>query len=186
MLFEEEKHRILDAIEHYVARIEHIGSTAVPGLGAKPIIDILVAIHNLGDSEHCISPLKSIGYEYIPEYEKSIPERRYFRKGKFSQEQHYHLHMVELTSGFWKRHLLFRDYLRTHPKMAQQYFDMKKNLALKYGIDHKGYTDAKTDFIQKTLARSKTPIQPDLRDPTWWTLYCKASETDASMTSKEE
>jgi GrpB-like predicted nucleotidyltransferase (UPF0157 family) len=111
ILFENEKRLILNAIGHLIVRIEHVGSTAVVGLGAKPIIDITVAIKNLKDANKCIGPLESIGYEYVPEYEESIPERRYFHKGKPTIEQHYHLHMVELQSDFWKRHLLFRDYL---------------------------------------------------------------------------
>ena len=80
ILYEEEKARILGVIGDKVVAIEHIGSTAVPGLGAKPIIDITVAVRHLADAEKCIEPLQSVGYEYVPEYEVSIPERRYFRK----------------------------------------------------------------------------------------------------------
>ncbi len=145
---------IQKAIGHIIVGIEHIGSTAVPSLGAKPIIDILVAVNHLSDAEQCIEPLQSIGYEYVPEYEESIPERRYFHKGGPPKEQHYHLHMVELTSDFWKKHLLFRDHLRTHPKIAQKYHELKKRLALKYGSDREGYTEAKTSFIKSTCAKA--------------------------------
>lgn len=154
ILYEKEKALIQKAIGHIIVGIEHIGSTAVPSLGAKPIIDILVAVNHLSDAEQCITPLQSIGYEYVPEYEASIPERRYFHKGHPPKEQHYHLHMVELTSDFWKKHLLFRDHLRTHPKVAQKYYELKKRLALKYGSDREGYTEAKTSFIKSIVTKA--------------------------------
>lgn len=93
-LFEKEKNLILGAVGRIVVGIEHIGSTAVPGLGAKPIIDILVAVSHLSDAKRCIEPLKMIGYEYQPRFEADIPERRFFGKGEPPKEQHYHLHMV--------------------------------------------------------------------------------------------
>jgi GrpB-like predicted nucleotidyltransferase (UPF0157 family) len=154
VLYEKEKALIQKTIGHIIIGIEHIGSTAVPGLGSKPIIDILVAVNHLSGAEQCIEPLQSIGYEYVPEYEESVPERRYFHKGHPPKEQHYHLHMVELTSDFWKKHLLFRDHLRTHPKFAQKYYELKKRLALKYGSDREGYTEAKTSFIKSILAKA--------------------------------
>jgi len=107
MLFEKEKGLIHGAVGHVVAGIEHIGSTAVPNLGAKPVIDIMVAVNRLNDAEKCIKPLQKIGYEYQPGHEVSIPERRFFRKGEPPKEQHYHLHMVELASDFWKKHIFF-------------------------------------------------------------------------------
>ena len=155
LLYEKEKRSILEAIGHIIVRIEHIGSTAVPSLGAEPIIDIIVAVNHLNDAEKCIEPLASIGYEYVPEYENSIPERRYFHRGKPPKEQHYHLHMVELTSDFWKKHLLFRDYLRTHPEEAREYYELKKRLATKFGSNREGYTTAKTSFIESVLPQAK-------------------------------
>ncbi|MCW4052428.1 MAG: GrpB family protein [Candidatus Bathyarchaeota archaeon] len=154
-LFENEKRLILHAIGNNVVRIEHVGSTAVIGLGAKPIIDITVAIKNLKEAYKCIGPLESIGYEYVPEYEESIPERRYFHKGRPARAQHYHIHMVTLSSNFWKRHLLFRNYLRTHPEVAQDYYELKKRLAREYGSDRTGYTEAKTLFIESAVAKAK-------------------------------
>ena len=128
VLYEEEKGRILGVIGRRIVAIEHIGSTAVRGLAAKPIIDIMVAVRHLIDAGECIEPLQSIGYEYVPEFEVEIPERRFFRKGPPEARTH-HIHMIELTSEFWGRHLLFRDYLRTHPEAAQQYYQLKKELA---------------------------------------------------------
>jgi GrpB-like predicted nucleotidyltransferase (UPF0157 family) len=154
-LFKKEKNRIIDIIGHIVLKVEHIGSTAVPNLGGKPIIDIMVAVNHLDDADICIEPLEIIGYNYFPEYEESMPERRYFQKGKQPEEQHYHLHMVELTSEFWERHLLFRDHLRSHPDIAEHYYVLKKKLATKYGSDCEGYTEAKTPFIESAVSDAR-------------------------------
>ena len=152
-LYEEERNRILGLIGHKVIAIEHIGSTAVPGLGGKPITDIMVAVHHLADAEECIEPLQSTDYEYVPPSEVGIPERRYFRKGPPEAHSH-HIHMVERTSYFWERHLLFRDFLRSHPEAAQQYYHLKKELAAKHGADREGYTEAKTSFIESVIAHA--------------------------------
>ena len=156
VLYEEEKNKILGVIGHKVVEIEHIGSTAVPGLGAKPIIDIMVGVSRLTDAEECIEPLRSIGYEYVPEYEVEIPERRYFRKGPVNT--HRHLHMVEVVNDFWERHLLFRDYLRAHPEVASEYLALKKDLAARYGTERNSYTEAKTSFIEQVVGRARAEI----------------------------
>jgi GrpB-like predicted nucleotidyltransferase (UPF0157 family) len=136
-----------------VVAIEHMGSTAVPGLGAKPIIDIMVAIHRLALAERCIEPLASINYEYVPEYEVVMPFRRYFHKGPQHARTH-HLHMVEYDSDFWRRHLLFRDFLRAHKAVARQYYHLKKELAARFGTDREAYTEAKTSFIEAIVERA--------------------------------
>jgi GrpB-like predicted nucleotidyltransferase (UPF0157 family) len=151
-MYQEERQSILTATGDLIVAIEHIGSTAVPGLGAKPIIDIMAAVRELVDAERCVEPLKTIGYEYVPEYNDIIPERRYFHKGPPEGRTH-HLHVVELTSDFWERHLLFRDFLRLHPEEAQEYYRLKMELSTKYGADREGYTEAKTSFIESVVAR---------------------------------
>lgn len=150
-LYEAEKERILGAIGQVVVAIEHVGSTAVPGLGAKPIIDIMAGVRELAAAEACIPRLEGIGYEYVPEYEVAMPERRYFRKGVKHGRTH-HLHMVESTSTFWERHLLFRDYLRAHPETARQYQAEKRRFAKV--VDKMDYTEAKTPFIEDVLAKA--------------------------------
>ena len=155
ILYVEEKRRILEVIGHIIVGIEHVGSTAVPNLGAEPIIDIMVAVPHLSDAKKCIEPLRGIGYEYVPEHEASFPEGRFFHKGHFPKERHYHLHIVERTTDFWKEHLVFRDYLRAHPEVAQEYYELKKRLAIKYTSDHDAYTTAKTPFIESVIAKAK-------------------------------
>jgi GrpB-like predicted nucleotidyltransferase (UPF0157 family)/predicted RNA-binding protein associated with RNAse of E/G family len=155
MLYAREKDRILRAVADKVAAIEHVGSTAVPGLAAKPIIDIMVAVRKLSDVNECIGPLRSIGYEYVPEYEKELPQRRYFRRGPEGiRNRHFHMHVVEHDGDFWKQHLLFRDYLRSHPDAAKQYCGLKRELAAKHASDREAYTEAKTSFIESVLERA--------------------------------
>jgi GrpB-like predicted nucleotidyltransferase (UPF0157 family) len=160
-LYVEEKRRILAAIGSHILTIEHIGSTAVPGLGAKPIIDIMVGLRHLADAPPCIPRLQAIGYEYVPEHEQQLPERRYFHKGKEGNRTH-HLHMVETASEFWHRHLLFRDYLRAHPDTAQQYYELKKGLADQFRSDREAYTEGKTAFIKTIEARARRELVEDI------------------------
>ncbi|MHA2365866.1 MAG: GrpB family protein [Candidatus Hodarchaeales archaeon] len=145
--YQKEKKLINSVIDKWILTIEHIGSTAVTELGAKPIIDIMIGIESLEKAKYCFAPLESIGYKYIPKHESSIPERRYFNKGPDNCRTH-HLHMVELNSEFWTRHLLFRDYLRSHPETKKEYYTLKKKLAKKYRTNTRAYTDAKTKFIR--------------------------------------
>jgi GrpB-like predicted nucleotidyltransferase (UPF0157 family) len=156
--FDEEKANIIRVIGPMVVGIEHIGSTAVPGLAAKAIIDILVGVQQLSNATWCIQPLKTLRYEYVPELEKFLPDRRYFRKGNVQgseQGSTHHMHMVEAGGDFWGRQLLFRDYLRDHPEEARHYADLKKTLAARFSADRESYTSAKTDYIQEIVARAK-------------------------------
>lgn len=153
--------RILGAIGDKVVAIEHIGSTAVPALGAKPIIDILVAVVVISDAHKCITPLQSIGFEYTPY--PDFPERLFFRDGPMGDGPH-HLHMTEFMGSFWEEKLLFRDFLRAHAEVAQEYFLLKKLLVTRYGADrekYEPYTEAKTSFIESVLARARAEKQPE-------------------------
>ncbi len=159
LLYEREKTRILATTGHLISTVEHVGSTAIPGLGAKPIIDIIAGGERLTDAEQCIPLLQSIGYEYVHYSIAGIPERRYFDKD--AQGRHtYHLHMVEITSDFWRRHILFRDYLRTHPEVAQAYYELKVALAIRFRDDRNAYTEAKTAFIRSIEAKASAAGTP--------------------------
>lgn len=150
--YERERALIAAALGDLVVALEHVGSTAVPGLGAKPIIDITVGIHRLADGEHCIRSLEALGYEYRGDGE--IPGRCYFRKLSRGERTH-HLNIVEHEGDFWARHILFRDYLRQHPREAKRYYELKVRLAERFGDDRIGYTDAKTEFVESILARAR-------------------------------
>ena len=151
-LYERERVLIARALGDLAVAIEHVGSTAVPELGAKPIIDITLGIHRLADGEKCIRPLEGLGYEYRGDGE--IPGRHYFRKFTRGERTH-HLNIVEHEGDFWARHILFRDYLREQPQEAQDYYDLKVRLAERFGTDRLGYTEAKTEFIESALARAR-------------------------------
>ncbi len=154
ILFEQEKKAICAVIGHFVKGIEHMGSTAVPGLPAKPLIDICIGLQNIDDAMQCIEPLKSLGYEYVSEYEKVLPNRRYFRKGQIGKRTH-HLHMWQINSLGWKRHINFRNILRKDRQLAYDYFALKAKLAKKYVDNRPAYSDAKSEFIESVLRRAE-------------------------------
>ena len=130
--------------------MEHIGSTAVPGLAPKPIIDILIGVKQLSEAREYISFLQKISYEYVSEFEKVVPERLFFRKGILTRT--HHIHLVEKESDFWERHLRFRDILRANPDIAREYELLKKDLALKFSFDRDAYSNSKTEFIERVLS----------------------------------
>jgi len=125
-LFAEEAVRVRETVGEYVAAIEHIGSTSIGGIAAKPIIDMAIAVEKAADGEKCVVPLENIGYEYRGE--NGITGRFYFVKG---EPRTHHLHLVLADSDFWRSHLLFRDYLRENPSAAKDYEKLKIDLAEK-------------------------------------------------------
>jgi GrpB-like predicted nucleotidyltransferase (UPF0157 family) len=167
-MYEAEKARILEVAGRWLADIQHVGSTSVPGLAAKPVIDIMPGVARLEDAEHIIGPLQALGYEYVPwqEEDAPIPDRRYFRRGV---PRSHHVHVAEVGGDFWTRHLLFRDYLRDHPEACHEYAALKRHLAAEYGSDRLGYVEAKTDFISRieetAAALSPSPLQAKRGNP---------------------
>lgn len=145
-LFAEEAARIRAAIGEFTALIEHIGSTSISGIAAKPIIDIGVGAEKAADGEKCVAPLENIGYEYRGEH--GIAGRFYFVKG---EPRTHHLHLVEAGGDFWRSHLLFRDYLRANSAAAKEYENLKLALAGKYVNDREAYQRGKADFIENVL-----------------------------------
>jgi GrpB-like predicted nucleotidyltransferase (UPF0157 family) len=148
--FAAEREQLVAVFQPLTARIEHIGSTAVPGLGAKPIIDIMLGVDRIGDVQQQVAALTTIGYEYRPDMEVTLPERRFFVKPP-AYPREVHLHAVEYATPFWNRHLLFRDVLRNHPKAAAEYLALKRRLAIEFVDNREAYTDAKTAFIEAIL-----------------------------------
>ncbi len=152
-LFEEERARVSAAIGDWTEGIEHVGSTAVPGLPAKPILDVLVGLRTLSDALRCIPRLEAIGYEYVPEYERELPQRRYFRKGPREDRTH-HIHMVVRGGDFWRSHVAFRDWLRAYPEDAAAYARVKRDLVSRFGGDRDAYTEGKREFIEAILEKA--------------------------------
>jgi len=127
--------------------IEHIGSTAVPGLAAKPVIDILVGLRSLDDTPIVVPAIEGLGYQYVPEFEVELPDRRYFRRYTNGLRTH-QVHAVARTDhAWWDRHVAFRDRLRAHDEDRDAYADLKRRLAVEHRDDRAAYTDAKSAFI---------------------------------------
>lgn len=174
--FERERELILRTCgESPFVSIEHMGSTAVPGLAAKPIIDILPGLRTLDDAPPLIAPLASIGYEYVPEYERpnafdeGMPERRYFRKD-IRGERAFHMHMVVAGSDTWRTQLLFRDFLRVSPDDLREYERVKRRVAAEYNATltpqsntNLGYTDRKSDCVNAIMAKARAAMEGTLR-----------------------
>ncbi|MEO8287786.1 MAG: GrpB family protein [Chloroflexota bacterium] len=140
---------IVQAIGPYIATIEHVGSTSVPGLAAKPIIDIGIDLNTYPLPEEAIAAIEALGYEHMGEL--GIPERHYFRKGVPRSHQ---VHSYSPGNVEWEAHILFRDYLRSHPEAARRYEQLKRELAARH-TDVNAYAEDKTDFIKETLAKAR-------------------------------
>lgn len=152
-LFEAERERLEGALRGLEARVEHSGSTSVPGLAAKPIIDIVVGVPRLELVEGRLDEMRAAGYHYVPKYEARIPDRRYFRRPD-AKPRLAHVHVLETGGSRWTRQLAFRDWLKGHPEDARAYGALKFALAHQYRHDRPGYTDAKHPFIRMILEQA--------------------------------
>ncbi len=148
--FEREARAIQKALGDLVVRIEHVGSTAVPEVPAKPVVDIQVSVADVEDEASYVAAIESLG---VP-LRLREPEHRYFRPAG-DQPRTVHIHVCN-AGGEWEReHLLFRDYLRASPDARRAYAQLKQELAERYRDDRLAYTDAKTGFILDTLDDAK-------------------------------
>jgi GrpB-like predicted nucleotidyltransferase (UPF0157 family) len=152
VLFAQEAQRIRDALaaRDLTLAIEHMGSTAVPGLSAKPIVDLLAGWDRVEELPRLIAALRDAGY--IHRGEQGIPGREFFRRGDPRQ---YHLHLAQFGGPFWRDHLAFRDLLRADAGIAGAYDALKHMLAEKYPRDREAYIDGKTKFVQDMLERAR-------------------------------
>ena len=130
--------------------IHHVGSTAVPGLKAKPVIDILVGVASLGDAEPCIELLAPLDYVHAP-YRSDV--MHWFCKPGPARRTH-HLHLVPTGSARYVEELAFRDHLRAHPVDARAYERLKQELATRFRGDREGYTEGKADFVRALTDRA--------------------------------
>jgi GrpB-like predicted nucleotidyltransferase (UPF0157 family)/predicted kinase len=150
-LYEEEREKIVGVLGNRIVEIHHVGSTAVPGLPAKPIVDIMIAVSRLEDAIDCIGPLSDLDYAFI-DYPQNT-ERRFFRKG---QPRTHHVHIVEVSSAELRDHLAFRDALRANAEWRDQYAALKIGLADRHRNDRAQYSASKTDFVQRVLSSTQT------------------------------
>ncbi|NES19869.1 MAG: GrpB family protein [Symploca sp. SIO3E6] len=145
--FRMESKRVADALGEIFVAIHHIGSTAIPGIYAKPIIDILVEVQDITQVDEQSSAMESLGYQVMGEY--GIPERRFFRKDNQAGVRTHHIHIFEVGSAQVKRHLAFRDYMIAHTEAAQRYSELKRELAREHPQNIDGYIDGKDSFIKE-------------------------------------
>jgi GrpB-like predicted nucleotidyltransferase (UPF0157 family) len=154
-LFEVERENIDAALRAHgvAAAIEHIGSTSVPGLSAKPILDTLVGVDDATRFDAGIAALESAGYSYRGE--QGIPGRHFFRRGVPRQ---YHIHLTVRGGDVWRDYLVFRDHLRAHPDEAKAYADLKHSLAQRYPRDRESYIEGKTEFVRRILQQYRASL----------------------------
>lgn len=158
-MFEKERRHLLTCLPAgIIRRIEHFGSTAVPGLPAKPIIDMLIEVSSLDETKAHIAPvLEAQGYDYFwrASFGDDIPPFYcWFIKRDRQGSRTHHIHMIEADFEQWDN-LLFRNYLIEHPVVAAEYARLKDELAAKYHNDRVVYTNSKTEFIREVTVRAK-------------------------------
>jgi GrpB-like predicted nucleotidyltransferase (UPF0157 family) len=151
--FEQERALLEDAIGAWVVEggVHHVGSTAVKGLAAKPVIDILAGVRSLVESRACFGRLGEIGYVYFP-YRSE--EMHWFCKPDPSRRTH-HLHLIPIDGARFRDELAFRDYLRAHGDVAAGYGELKRRLAEEFTNDREAYTEAKGEFIRAVVGRAR-------------------------------
>ncbi len=164
--YETEKEKIEAILEHNCIALYHIGSTSVPGLAAKPIIDIMAAVRSLEQADAAAERFSRIGYEYLGEF--GIPGRRYLRKGGDERTHQIHIFQADDRKNI-ERHLAFRDYLRTHEEECREYAALKKELARRFPYDIDGYCDGKEEFVRAMEKQALSQY-----DPSWDRLYIAA------------
>ncbi|WP_407371576.1 GrpB family protein [Carnobacterium sp.] len=145
LLFEKEKKILHQLFQKNSHTVFHIGSTAVPGLAAKPIIDLMPVVYNLHQVDTLNEEMEQLGY--VVKGENGLTGRRYFEKG--GDHRTHHVHLFQIDNQEITRHLAFRDYLRAHPKEAQRYGQLKKESALQYPNDITAYIEAKRTVLKE-------------------------------------
>lgn len=172
--FEIEERRILNVLGTNGIKIEHIGSTSIPDICSKPVIDILIGVEKEKQLDSNVNKIITLGYTYVQKYEIIMPFRRYFFKpknpdvslpkiigfddpdnNKGSHEDSFHIHMVKINSDFWINQLLFRNYLRKNYKAKKEYESVKKSLAKMEWDNINEYAEAKSCYISKLLEEGK-------------------------------
>lgn len=153
-LFREEKSRLQIAVGLFVLDIQHVGSTSIPGMIAKPIIDIAIAVESFEEAHVCIKPIERLGYRYRGE--NNIPRRHFFVKGN---PRTYHIHINEIGSRDWNEQISFRDYLIHHHEIARGYAELKMELAQRYPTDRQAYSENKSPFIKNVLQLARSEVK---------------------------
>ncbi len=147
--FERVREELIRWLPPWIISVDHVGSTSVPGLDAKAIIDILVGVPDFGQALTVVSTLESLGFEYRPK--DDLPDRHYFPRTLDGLRKH-HVSLAEPSSRYSRNTLTFRDALRGDPEIARQYVALKHRLAAEVGTVRLAYLNGKTDFVLQVLA----------------------------------
>jgi GrpB-like predicted nucleotidyltransferase (UPF0157 family) len=159
-MFLAEKQRLLSALPGMFLDLQHIGSTAVAGLVAKPVIDLLAGVASMEVARALGEPLGRLGYTTSLRFNASLPDRQWFMRWANGRRTH-HLHVVVHADVAWRERIAFRDALRADPELARRYEALKRALANTHRDDREAYTSAKSTFISTTLAAGGfTPDPP--------------------------
>lgn len=150
--FSREAAQLTNTLGENVVAVHHIGSTAIPNIYAKPVLDVLLVVHNHAALDAKQAQMEALGYEARGEL--GIPERRFFRRGNADGDRTHQIHTFEAGSPQITRHLAFRDYMIAHPDTAQAYSDLKRTLAAQHPNDIEAYMDGKDDFVQEVDRRA--------------------------------
>ena len=157
-LFEQEKQLLVGTFGETIFAIEHIGSTAIPGIPAKPILDMNVGVESLEIARGMKDRFAGLGYEHRPfvpgQSLEGLQAQELYVRGPETKRTHF-AHVTVYGSDFWNNSLLFRDYLQSHPGRAQEYDDLKQKLAQQYGNDRGSYSKGKEQFVLQTLEMAR-------------------------------
>ena len=150
-MYKEESEKIKNVLSDIIIDIHHIGSTAIPGIKAKPVIDIHVEVKDIEGVAQYNRKMKEFEYEAMGEY--GIPKRRFFRRG--GNKRTHHIHIFQVGNEEIERHINFKEYLISHPDKGQEYSKLKEKLANKYTYNVENYTNGKSDFIKEIDKKAK-------------------------------
>ncbi|HET6455978.1 MAG TPA: GrpB family protein [Armatimonadota bacterium] len=157
-LFEQEKQLLVGTFGETIFAMEHIGSTAIPGIPAKPILDMNIGVESLEIAKEMKDKFVELGYEHRPfvpgQSLEGLQAQELYVRGPETKRTHF-AHVTVYGSDFWNNALLFRDYLRSHPGRAQEYDDLKQKLAQQYGNDRGSYSKGKEQFVLQTLEMAR-------------------------------
>jgi GrpB-like predicted nucleotidyltransferase (UPF0157 family) len=153
VLFDSEAARLRSVLDDRVLAIEHVGSTAVEGLAAKPVLDILVLVADEADAKACVEPLEELGYEHRDD--DPVPDRYFMAKGPSYGRTHY-CSITPRGSDTHHDQVDFRDHLRSHPEVAREYEQLKRDLASEHPDNRRAYTAKKARFIRNVLENARS------------------------------
>ena len=158
-LFEQEANHLRALLtDDLILRVEHVGSTAIPDMAAKPVIDMLVEIPSFDQAQQMAIPkLQAQGYEYIWRSDRPPGHMMFIKKSSSNGDRTHHLHMAPAGHKLWER-LYFRDYLRAQPEEAHHYQQLKRNLANRFPTDREAYTHGKSEYVQRITAKAQQAI----------------------------